>query len=298
MTARSRLLGSLTALACAAVGLAACGGTHTNRTVVRVGRLSISAAAVEHWTSVLARGHVVRDTPHYRDLKRQALAFLIETDWLIGEASDRSAGGPSHALLDRELQTAKELAATKIRMRLEATAPKVTAAEIELYYKQHIKEFAQREQRRFYIEEDLTSRDAALRRKRELERGSAGMTKGAATLYESLPRPADMRRASPNAKAIFSARRGEIVGPSLEKQVYYLMQVTRISPAHTQTLAEVRDTIKGGLETAHWQQALARFARTWRRKWTSRTNCTHGYVVQKCRQYRGVRAPEDPTAFS
>jgi hypothetical protein len=299
MTASSRLLGSLTALACAVAGLAACGGTNTGGAVVRVGRLSISAAAVEHWTSVLARGHAVRDTPRYEDVKRQALAFLIATDWLLGEASDQGTPVPSRALSDRELQVAKGLAATKIREHLEATAtvPKVTTSEIDRYYKRHIKQFAQGEQRRFYIEEDLTSRDSALRRKRELELGKASITKTGGTLYESLTRPSDMRRAGPNAKAIFSARQGEIVGPSLEKGVYFLMQVTLITPPRVQTLAEVKDTIRGGLETAHWRRALARFVKAWRRRWIARTNCTHGYVVQKCRQYRGVRAPEDPVAF-
>jgi len=258
--------------------------------------------------SVLARGRAV-PAPPYQTLKRQALSFLITADWLIGEAADHrtpicehgpaaSASAPARTPSDAKLELAKERAATKIRQCLEATVPKVTAAEIDRYYKQRIEQFAHREQRLFYIEEDLSSRVAALSRRREFELGKARIAKTAGTLYESLERPADMLHATPIVKAIFSARPRVVLGPFLENRTYYLMQVTRISSPRVTTLAQAANTIRGGLASAHWQQTLARFVNAWRRKWTARTDCSSGYIVQKCRQYRGTKAPEDPVGLS
>jgi hypothetical protein len=251
----------------------------------------------------------------YRTLEGQALGFLIATDWLIGEAADRNMpisareidgrlrkhGGAlvatARAASDAKLQVANDLAATKIRQGLEATVPKATAAEIDRYYKQHIGQFTHPEQRLFYIEEDLASRAAALTRRREFENGQTNIAKTAATLYESLERPSHMAGAGPIAKAIFSGKRRMVLGPIRGAHSYYLMEVTRISPARVARLSEVKATIEDGLASAHRQQMLARFVRAWRRKWTARTDCSSGYVVQKCRQYRGVKASEDPTPF-
>lgn len=316
MTATSRLATSLAALACAVAGLGACGGTNAHRVVVRVGHLSISQATLAYWMSVLARRHVASGTPHDRDrnLKRQALDFLISTDWLIGEAADQGTPISGHEIDERlrdqvnapagasdmKLEIARELAATKIRRRLEATVPKVTAAEIYRYYKPRAGQFGHRERRLFYIEEGLTSRGAALARRREFELGKASIAKAGATLYEARERPTDMRRAGALIKAIFSGRRGAVLGPilgNLGDKGYYLMQITRILPPHVASLAEVEDTIRGGLESARWQQALDRFAKALRSRWIVRTGCSPGFVVQQCRQYSGPIVTEELLAI-
>jgi PPIC-type PPIASE domain len=293
MTTSGRLAASLAALACTVAGLGACGGTNPHRIVVRVGRVSISQATLSRWISVLAGAHMGRGAR--RHLKRQALGFLIATDWLIGEAADQ--GTPiSRREIDERPEMARKLAATKIRQRLEATVPRVTATEIDQYYKQNVKEFALQEQRRFYIEEDLTSRAAAVRRRREFELGKASIAKTGATLDETVGRPADMRGASAIVKAMFVARPGAVVGPIHEQDVYFVMKLTLISPPRVRSLADAKDTIRSGLENTHWQQTLDRFARTLRSKWTAKTDCTAGYVVQQCKQYKGRVVPESPLA--
>ncbi|HTB71017.1 MAG TPA: hypothetical protein VK707_08560 [Solirubrobacteraceae bacterium] len=50
-------------------------------------------------------------------------------------------------------------------------------------------------------------------------------------------------------------------------------------------------TSQKGLTGAQQQQALARFIREFTAKWSARTSCQPGYVVQECKEYKGVKAP-------
>jgi hypothetical protein len=276
-----------------AAGLGACGGAGTQQDIVaRVGHLAIPKAALTNWMAMEAHG------------RRRALESLIETEWLIGEASDLGTQTPEGevdgqlGVADRKLEAAGRLAATKIRIHLEAATPKVTWAEIGQYYKRHVKQFVRRELREFYIEEDLTNEEEAVRRRGELERGTASISTSGTHLYESLTRPVNLRSAGRMEQVIFSGKPRAILGPVLGDSVYYLMQVTRVVPAHVETLADERQAIKDELETAHWQQTLARFITAWRRKWTAKTDCSAGYIVQRCRQFRGAEAPEDAAPFA
>lgn len=45
-----------------------------------------------------------------------------------------------------------------------------------------------------------------------------------------------------------------------------------------------------GLTAAQQQQALAKFTSEFTKKWSARTSCQPGYVVQECRQYNGPKA--------
>jgi hypothetical protein len=45
-----------------------------------------------------------------------------------------------------------------------------------------------------------------------------------------------------------------------------------------------------GLTAAQQQQALAKFTSEFTQKWSARTSCQPGYVVQECKQYNGPKA--------
>jgi hypothetical protein len=67
-------------------------------------------------------------------------------------------------------------------------------------------------------------------------------------------------------------------------------------PRHGTT--QVRRSIAASLAHERWVRALRIFIIAWRRKWTAKTDCQPGFVVQKCRQYRGPRFPGDPLALN
>jgi parvulin-like peptidyl-prolyl isomerase len=99
-------------------------------------------------------------------------------------------------------------------------------------------------------------------------------------------------------EAIFGAKPHALTGPlSLHKQ-YYIFEVNRIIPARQQPFAEIEASIKQQLPAELQQQARVQFVKAWRKRWTAQTDCSPGYVVQKCRQFKASlatpRKTEDP----
>jgi hypothetical protein len=321
MTRSKRLIASMSALACVTLGMGACGaGNAQRRVVARVGHIAILDETLSRWESILKRrqstskdgpclagagdgGRVVPVLGSCRlgTAKTRALEYLIETEWLRGEAS--ALGSPVSeekvdALLRKhedtksaaamKLEVARRLAAGTIVRHVEASVPEVTVSEIALYYEQHKAMFRAAELRLFYIEEDLTSSDSAVKRRREVGLKKTTLAKvSSGTLYETLARPSNMRSAGPIASKIFSAKPREVVGPVAIDHVYYLMQVMHVVPSRVESLAEVRQRIRAQLAEVHRRRVFARFVEGWRRRWVTRTDCRTGYVVEGCRQYRG-----------
>jgi foldase protein PrsA len=344
----------LAALIAAGVGLTACSKTSINDTAIAiVGQSAITRATLSHWMIVLAPQHVVPDPPkytacvaskktrgaqtaepklvevcrqQYHALEQRALAYLIASRWLIGEATDQGTpvsdpeiqrrlrekemsfpNGPAefhdflkavaHTTSDVKLEVEDELAASQLRQRLLRDEPEVTPAQISQYYTQHMRRFKHREQRQFYIVENLT-KVAAMRFREEFAQGKKSIAKPGNSLLERLPRPSNMRDARTIVKAIFAARPHVVSAPIRVERFYFLIEVIHVVPANVQRLAQVRDAIKRTLASEQRRRTLARFIEAWRRKWTARTDCRHDYVVQKCRQYGGARAREEALRFT
>jgi hypothetical protein len=95
-------------------------------------------------------------------------------------------------------------------------------------------------------------------------------------------------------RAVFRARPNVLVGPLRINGFYFLFRVTRTSPARVETLAEASKAIRKELSV----RRRVRFVKSWRRKWTAETSCAPRYVVQKCKQYHGPPAPEDPVEIN
>jgi foldase protein PrsA len=82
--------------------------------------------------------------------------------------------------------------------------------------------------------------------------------------------------------AVFSARKGALVGPVKTSFGYYVFSVTRVTPARQQTLAESRDTIEQTLVSQHEQSALDAFVRDFTARWRAKTQCTAGFETTDC----------------
>jgi PPIC-type PPIASE domain len=341
-------------LAAAAV-LAGCGGNgvktarRNDPVVAHVGDATISISALTHWMKVLAPQHVVPDEPgfhvciahgrtlapqstpgqskeacrrRYEALVRQALEFLISSQWLVQEADAEGIGVTQREtqeqlsarkrtfLSEREfaaslraisqtpadvvLEIRSELASGKLRRRHgEAT---VSPADVAAYYRRHLKRFHIAERRYFYLVEFLKSAAAARRVIGEVKHGASmanlGLREG---LHRTSPSIQGIKR--PLYEAIFAARPHELIGPVRIRRTYFVVEITKIAPARQQTLAQARDTIERKLIAERKRRALAAFIRSWRTQWAAKTDCSPGYVVQKCRQYTGPKTAEDPLAL-
>ena len=85
-----------------------------------------------------------------------------------------------------------------------------------------------------------------------------------------------------------------MTGPVKTQFGEYLFEVTKVTPASQQTLAEAKDTIKQTLQSQNQQKALETFSKDYSKRWKEKTDCREGYVIQQCKQ--GPKATPTPSA--
>jgi hypothetical protein len=305
--------------------LGGCGGQSHGKLAVRVGATALTTTAVEHWVSVLAGG---RASAHQKQtLSLRALQVLISDAWLIegakqhgaaittaairGQmASRRSAeftGGEAEAneflkatgqdTAGLELEARAELAAAALRHSVLAAVPRVTNAQIRSYYSSHIPQFVVPERREMQIT-NRKSAAAAESVRREVEAGRS---------FDSLSLPESMQISRTNKQyepashleeVEAGAKQHTLIGPVRRRVDYFILEVVQIIPARQLTLGEARNSIEQKLQHERSTRALAAAVAAWRTEWTAKTDCSPGYVVQKCAHYTGPRAPEAALAFN
>ena len=269
----------------------------------------------------------------YQSLRGEAIERFIVGDWVIGGARELGVdvSGPaferrfaaekkrtfhtqaayqsylkSKGRTDADVKflVHTELDSEAIRAALKRRVGPVTAARVRAYYNQHESQYSVAEQRDLQIAE-TTTRAAGLAVKRRIASGESF-----AHVVEGLrsPQPVSSSDGSVTAlesgfykepalnDAIFAAKPGVLTGPIKTEIGYYLFEVKKIHPAHQQPLSEVAASIRQILPEMLDQQELVDYIKHWRAKWTAKTDCSAGFVVVKCRQFKvsPTAAPEDP----
>ncbi len=296
---------------------------------MRVGRTPIDKRTVDHWTAVIARGAPVPNLSgsEHSTPRQRALAFLIASNQLIGEAAaqglhlseaqvarrvrEQWESTPSgHAefesalkasgetLADIELETKAQWATSAVgelvSRRVDSLArARVTAAAVLSYYHRHIAQFRYSERRDYEIIENLPTAAAARALGRRIGPGKRFHQMGIPESYARIPSNfAEDEGKAPVMRAIFAAKPGVISRPMILHRHYVLFVVRRIKPAGLQAFTAVRGKIESRLLEQSRRRLLGSMVTEYRAKWLAQTECRPGYVVQKCRQYTGARAPE------
>lgn len=94
-------------------------------------------------------------------------------------------------------------------------------------------------------------------------------------------------------EAVFSAKKGELVGPVKTQYGYYVFTVTNVTAASQQTLAEAKETIKQTLQSQNQQKALDGFVKDFTARWKEKTECSEGYKTSDCKN--GPKATPTPS---
>ena len=276
---------------------------------------------------MLQGGRKVSDPTAPNEVKdrTQALKLLISAHWAIGEAQARGisisepevqsqinkaegttfpGGEPElreflastgQTVADVELQARAQVAAAKLRQAVLASVGAPTSAQVTTYYAEHEQQFHSpgRREARF---SNRKTKAAAMQLKHEVEAGERGLTSRQQQKVGELFTTARVPPTNAYEAAIDSARPHKIAGPFKLGADYFLYQVVRVYPPRQRSLAEVSVTIRRKLLDEGEANALAELDRSLRTTWTARTDCKHDYVIQKCRQYTGAVATEDPLA--
>jgi hypothetical protein len=303
--------------ACAA--LAGCAGSAPPSVVVRVGGASITASETNDWISVMAPAGAVHMSPsEHRELQHKALRFLVDARWLIGEAA--AEGAPvtgeridarlrekydtpegegfykdlttigRYTAADVRFETEAELAAQAVRRSLSAYSHSIAPASVQSVYAHDLRRFSLPERRTVQMVGNFEAVASAQQIIDEVRHGASFAKLSFLRLLEKgnfSAAPAEKRLFD---RAVFRAPAHVLVGPLQDNGYYFLFEVTNIAPARLESLTEASPTIDSELAATR----STRFIAALTSRWTARTSCSPGYVVQKCAQYRGPNASEEP----
>jgi len=268
----------------------------------------------------------------YKTLQQEVLGFLISSSWVIGEADSlgvkvsdkevkkqfekiKSQQFPKAAEFEKFLKTSGQtvsdlllrvklnLLSSKIQQKIVKEKSKVSHKQIETYYKNNPKRFGVAEKRDLLI--ILTKTEAqAKKAKQEIESGKS---------FESVAKRVSI---DPTSKAnggkltgvvkgqeeksldaaVFTAKKGVLVGPVKTPFGYYIFQVVKITAGSQQSLKQAEASIKSQLTATQQQAALSKFVKEFKKKWTAKTECRAGYTVADCKGYKAPKTTSSPAA--
>jgi foldase protein PrsA len=266
----------------------------------------------------------------YTQLHDSVLQTLIQADWIIGESKDqgikvtaaavtkqfntlKKQQFPKNADYVKFLKTSHltvadlranvmlQLLTNKLRTKIISGKVKITPAAIRAYYNKNKTQFGTPEKltARIILNPSKTKAEAALK---ALQHGgswtaiakkfSTDTTKSTGGLLSGITK--GQEDAALNT-LLFSAKKGQLMGPTKTTFGYYVYVVNAITPGVQQTVAQATSSIKTVLTSQDQQNALNKFVTTFTKKWTAKTSCRAGYVVSVCKNYKKPKATT-PTA--
>lgn len=267
----------------------------------------------------------------YQSLKAQVMQFLIQADWLQGEAADQGVSAS-----DKEVQTMFQqlkqqqfpqpaqfqqfltnsgmtvqdvlfrvrlnTLSGKIRTKVTGNKGTTTSAQIAAYYAQNKARFGQPERRDLRV---ILVKSAALAAKVKSQLAGGASFTALAKKYSTdqatkaqggtLLGVVRGQQEKGFDTAIFAASRGKLLGPIKTQFGYYVFRLQKIKPPSQQTLAQASPTIKLLLTQQGQQGALTKFVAAFNKKWKARTKCASAFAVQTCSN-APKQAPSAPGA--
>jgi hypothetical protein len=197
-----------------------------------------------------------------------------------------------------------QLLSAQIQEKISKEAPPPSSSEISAYY-DSVKEaqYATPESRdvRLIVNKDKAKAEAA---KAALEKDdSPASWKKVAAKYSSDPTTKTKGGLQPGLteellagqeelkSAIFGNPTGVVVGPVNAAGNYFVVEVDKLNGAKVKDLSEVSAEIKTQLTQQRAQEVFSEFVAEYQSKWSSRTFCADGYVIERCANYVGSGHP-------
>ena len=255
----------------------------------------------------------------YEALRTQTLQLLVSVQWIEGEAKEMGVkvsdaefkksfeqqkkqafpkdadyakflktSGQTQADIDQQVR--QELLRKKIIDKVTKGKDKVSDAQIKKFYDQNKARFAQPERRdlRIVLTKTKAKADQA---KRALDGGESfskvakrlSIDQASKSQGGKLPGVAKGQQEKALDNAIFKAAKGKLVGPVKTQFGYYVLEVTKITPASQQTLDQAKATIKQTLAAQNQQKALEKFAKDYQKRWREKTECRKEFTTPECK---------------
>jgi parvulin-like peptidyl-prolyl isomerase len=195
---------------------------------------------------------------------------------------------------------------TKIQEKVPKEAPAVTEAEIEEYYEaEKATQYTKKPSRdvRVVVNENKKEVEAA-QKALEADNSEAGWKKVTKKYSPTTEANAGLQKeiseeflTEPLKKDIFTAEVGELVGPVKQEKTYLLLEVVKSHKQTVQPLAEVKTTISTKLTQEKEQKYFTEWVTNdYQTKWSARTTCASGFVIENCGNYKSSGHPATAAA--
>jgi foldase protein PrsA len=266
----------------------------------------------------------------YNSLRDQVVSLLISYRWIQAEANQRNIK-VTNAEVQKSFQQQKkqnfpkesqyqaflkkygqtqadiltrvklDLLSSKIRDQVIKGKDKVTNAQVQAFYNKNKSRFSTPETRDLLIVLTKTKAKAQQARKaiqsgqpwakvaQKFSIDQASKSKGG-----KLPGQAKGSLEQTLNTGVFSARKGQLIGPLKTQFGWYVFRVTKIHPGTTQPLSKATATIKQTLVSQNQQNALNAFVARFRSQWRAKTDCRKGYITSDCKN--GPKPTPTPTS--
>jgi foldase protein PrsA len=254
----------------------------------------------------------------YDALKQQVMQFLVSAEWIQQEAKKQNVS-VSNAEVQKQFADQKKQSFQKeadykkflansgmteadliFRVKLDVISndvrnkvikgkDNVTDAQISSYYNKNKQRFAQPERRDLLVVLTRTKAKAD-QAKKALDSGQSwasvakkySIDEASKAQGGKLPGVAKGQQEKAFDAAIFGAKKKATTGPIKTQFGYYVFQVTKVTPASQQSLAQTKETIKNLLKSQNQQKALNDFVKQFRKDYKDKTKCSKTYVIPDC----------------
>jgi foldase protein PrsA len=257
-------------------------------------------------------------------LKTEVMQFLIQAAWVEQEAADQDVKVSDKEIKQSFEDQKKQAFPTdkayqdflktsgmseedilfrvkldqlqqKLTEKITQSATKVSEQDISEYYEKNKQRFAQPERRDLLVV--LTKTEAkAKQAKAALEDGDS--FKQVAKQYSideaskaqggKLAAVTKGQQEKAFDDAIFSAKKGELVGPIETQFGWYVFEVDKVSAASQQSLEESKEAIRNLLRSQGQQKALDKWIKSFREEYKDKTECADDFRIAEC-----SNAPEE-----
>ena len=261
----------------------------------------------------------------YKALLQEVLGFLISASWVEGEAAalgvkasdkevkkrfqqireqqfpkpgefEKFIANSGQTVSDLLLRVKGNLLAQKIQQKIVKSKSNVSQAQVAKYYNEHKQRFEVPEKRAVNI--ILTKTEAAAKKaKAEVSSGKSFASVAKSVSIDPvtkskgglLPEVVKGQQEQALSEAIFSAKPNVLSGPVKTPFGFYIFDVKSATSGSVQPLAQAQSSVKSQLVATQQQAALSSFVKNFKKKWTAKTDCRGGFVVQDCKQYKAPK---------
>jgi parvulin-like peptidyl-prolyl isomerase len=268
------------------------------------------------------------------ELHKAAIGELLNTVWLFGEGEELGIKVTSKEV-EAELAKVKkesfktekafqeflkeshyteeevnkrlelQVLSTKIQEKITKEAPPASEAEVEEYYEaEKAAQYTKKPTRdvRVVVNEDKKEVEAA-KKALEADNSEASWKKVTKKYSPTTESNGGLQKeiseeflTEPLKKDIFKSATGELVGPVKQEKNYLLLEVVKLHPEKVQPLAEVKTTISTQLTTQKQEKYFSEWVTGFQSKWTARSQCASGFLVEQCANYKGTGHPSTASA--